>query len=55
MVLKLVAMVLEGVDMKFLKYFGGDMGGGRYDLDGEGSGGRALSSGIEGGGDCPLL
>ena len=55
MVLKLVAMVLEGVDMKILKYFGGDAGGGRLDLVGEGSGGRALPSGGEGIGNFPLF
>ena len=38
MVLKLVAMVLEGVDMKILKYFGGDAGGGALPSGGEGIG-----------------
>jgi hypothetical protein len=27
-----VVMLLAAVDMKFLKHFGGDAGGGRYDL-----------------------
>lgn len=48
--LGLVAIILEGADMKLLKYFGGDMGGGRFDLVGEGSGGRALF----GGGNDPI-
>ena len=47
-------MGLVGVDMKFLKYFGGDAGGGKF-FEGDGSGGRSTSDGTEVSDDCPYF